>query len=486
MMHYKFLILTLLLSFGLSAKQPAKQLGNESAKKPPNVLFIMIDDLRTELGSYGSKHVISPNIDKLAQQGTLFKNAYVSVPVCGASRASLLTGMRPTLDRFKNYYTSVEKDTPKAITLFEQFRKNGYQTAGYGKIFHVIQDTAKQSWSNKEAWLPAIDQTMDSVNVNSHHSRDYQSPLNIAEYRATSKGPSTEMIDVPDDAYFDGKLTNKTTDQLTKLSKSAQPFFLAIGFVKPHLPYTAPKKYWDLYDAKQFDIPSHSLPENAPQNAYHKFGELRAYSDTPPAPQGIGDEQAVRLIHGYHAAVSYVDAQVGKVLAKLDELALSENTIVVLMGDHGYSLGEHGLWCKHSTFDLATKTPLIIRTPKSRGAQVVEGLVEFIDIYPTLTELADIPTPDQVAGISLSPLLNDPSLPAKSAVFPRYHAAENIHTDKYSLTQWFDKKGNVQAQMLYDNKNDPDETVNLESIPEYKDVLDDLSMQLETHIKTRK
>jgi len=481
-MPYKILILSLLVSFGISANESA----NESVKKAPNVLFIMVDDLRTELGAFGSQHAISPNIDKLAQQGSVFKNAYVSVPVCGASRASLFTGMRATPNRFKNYYTSVEKDAPKAVTLFEQFRNNGYQTHGFGKIFHVIQDTAKQSWSSEKAWIPAIDQTMDSVNVHSHHSRDYQSPINIAEYRATKKGPSTEMIDVPDDAYFDGKLTNKTTNQLTQLAKAGRPFFLAVGFVKPHLPYTAPKKYWDLYEPSQFEIPNHSLPENAPKNAYHRFGELRAYSDTPAAPKPVGDEQAIRLIHGYHASVSYIDAQVGKVLAKLDELDLSDNTIVVLIGDHGYSLGEHGLWCKHSTFDLATKAPLIIRTPHSKGDQVVEGLVEFIDIYPTLTELADIPTPEQAAGVSLSPLLNDPTLPAKSAVFPRYHAAETIRTDNYSLTQWFDKKGRVKAQMLYDNINDPDETVNLAGVAKYNEVLADLSGQLKTHIKTRK
>ncbi|MCP4321811.1 MAG: sulfatase [Alteromonadales bacterium] len=472
------LIFFLLVSFGVTA--------DESTEKPPNVLFIMIDDLRTELGSFGSKHAISPNIDKLAQQGTSFTNAYVSVPVCGASRASMLTGMRSTRDRFKNYYTSVEKDAPNVVTLFEQFKNNGYQTSGYGKIFHVIKDTEKQSWSSGHAWIPEIDHTMNSVNLNSHHSRDYQSPANIAEYRATKRGPSTEMVDVPDDAYFDGKLANKATQKLTKLSKSGQPFFLAVGFVKPHLPYTAPKKYWDMYNPKQFYVPEHSLPKNAPQKAYHRFGELRAYSDTPPAPEHVGTEQAIRLIHGYHAAVSYADAQVGKVLAKLDELGLSENTIVVLVGDHGYSLGEHGLWCKHSTFDVATKAPLIIRAPNSKGNQVVTGLVEFIDIFPTLTELADIPAPEQAAGQSLLPLLNDPSLPAKSAVFPRYHAAEAIRTDRYSLTQWFDKKGTLQAQMLYDHQKDPKETINLTDAPEYKKVLVDLSKQLKIHIKTRK
>ena len=474
----------------------------DNATKPkPNVVFIMVDDLRTELGSFGSKNAISPNIDKLAEQGTLFKNAYVSVPVCGASRASLFTGMRATRKRFKNYFTSVEKDAPEAITLFEQFKKNGYQTMGFGKIFHVVQDTAEKSWSSKQAWLPEIDKAMASVNVNSHHSRDYQSPINIQRYKATKQGPSTEMVDVPDNAYFDGKLTQKAIEQLTNLSlaqktekahfdknqvTTEQPFFLAIGFVKPHLPFTAPKKYWDMYDPKQFKIPSNSLPIEAPKNAYHKFGELRSYSDTPIAPEPVGDEQALRLIHGYHAAVSYVDAQVGLILSTLEDLGISDNTIVVLAGDHGYSLGEHGLWCKHSTFDLATKAPLIIRTPNSKGGGVVDGLVEFIDIYPTLTELANIPTPNQVTGISLIPQLTNPLLASRGAVFPRYHAAEAIRTAQYSLTQWFDKKGIVKAQMLYDHKNDPDETVNLANDEKYETILENLSEQLQVHLKARK
>ncbi len=475
-MYFKAGVLILLLVTSLAFGE-----GVEGGK-PPNVLFVMVDDLRVELGAYGGDHVLSPNIDELADQGTRFANAYVSVPVCGASRASLFTGMRATPDRFTNYYTWVEKDAPDATTIFEAFKNNGYHTVGYGKIFHQTQDTASRSWSKNNAWTADHDQK-PALKTG---WRDYQRPENIAEFKETNRGPSTEMFDGPDHVYFDGKVANKAIDTLAKLAKKEQPFLLAVGFVKPHLPFNAPKKYWDLYDAQQFDLPEAVLPKGAPKQAYHHFGELRAYSDTPKRPEPVGEEQARRLVHGYHAAVSYADAQVGKVLGQLDALGLSDNTIVILMGDHGYSLGEHGLWCKHSTFDVATKTPLIIRAPGMPANQTVEGLVEFIDVFPTLTQLAGIETPAQAAGMSLVPLLKDASLPARSAVFPRYHAAEAIHTNQYTLTQWFGGNGRAFAEMLYDNKNDPDETRNLAKMPEYKNVLNDLKSQLASHMKARK
>ena len=444
--------------------------------KQPNVLFIMIDDLRVELGAYGSKHAHSPNIDKLADQGTRFANAYVSVPVCGASRASLATGMRPTPDRFRTYYSSVDKEVPEAVTLFEQFKNNGYHTVGYGKIFHQMRDTEQRSWSAGKVW------NWRGVSK----FKDYQLAENIALVKATKKGPATEMFDGPDNAYLGGKLADKTMQTMAKLAKADKPFFLAVGFTKPHLPFNAPKKYWDMYDPSEFELSENALPEGAPKTAYHDFGELRnGYSDTPK--QGpVDDELARRLIHGYHAAVSFTDAQVGKILAKVDALGLRDDTIVVLMGDHGYILGEHGLWCKHSTFDVATKTPLIIRAPNMPAEQTVEGLVEFIDIFPTLTDLANLPTPDQAVGMSLVNLLADDSLPAKPAVFTRYHAAEAIRTDQYTFTQWFwqgDRKG---PRMLYDNINDPNETKNLAELPEYRAVVNDLGDQLAEYMATRK
>lgn len=492
------LVLGALLALSLSSLCWASK-----APVPPNVLFIMVDDLRVELGAYGSKHAISPNIDRLAEQGTRFDNAYVSVPVCGASRASIITGMRALPERFVNYYTSVENDAPNATTIFETFKDKGYYTVGYGKIFHNVADTEAKSWSDEKAWTPAMDQTAE---LNTGHG-DYQIAENVALYRKTGLGPATEIFVGPDSAYFDGKLTDKALGSLASLANTSQPFFMALGYVKPHLPFNAPKKYWDMYSRDQFDLPEHNmLPLDAPIQAYHEFGELRDYSDTPGRlaqdekfkfnpkarafqqenPNPVSDELARRLIHGYHASVSYVDALIGRVLAQVEDLGLSENTIIVLMGDHGYILGEHGLWCKHSTFDVATKTPLIIRAPNMPAKGEVDGLVEFIDIFPTLTELAGIDTPSQVAGISLAKLLADPTLPGRSAVFPRYHTAEAVRTDNYTLTQWFDEGGNVAEQMLYDNVKDPNETRNLVYTPKYSPVLKDLSGRIAAHREARK
>ena len=472
-----------------------------SSDAKPNVLFIMVDDLRGELGVYGSEHALSPNIDKLAAQGSQFTKAYVSVPVCGASRASLITGMRALPNRFINYYTSVEVDAPDATTIFETFKDSGYHTVGYGKIFHNTQDTASKSWTSGSAWIPGMDQVSER---NIPH--DYQLPENIALKKSTGLGPATEIFDGPDDSYFDGQLALKAIDTLSELSAGDAPFLLAVGFVKPHLPFNAPKKYWDLYSKDQFSLADwDTLPEGAPIQAYHEFGELRDYSDTPSRiaydekftfdtsvkafrqknSKPVSDELAQRLIHGYHASVSYVDAQVGLVLDQLETLGLAENTIVVLMGDHGYSLGEHGLWCKHSTFDVATKTPLIIKSPGMPKGNVVDGLVEFIDIFPTLTQLAGIGTPEQVAGMSLVGALKDPDAPTREAVFPRYHSAEAIHTGRYTLTQWFDAGDNVAEQMLYDNEQDPDETQNLAYLPRYTDVLNELSAKLVAHRMSR-
>jgi len=456
--------------------------------KKPNILFFIVDDLRVELGSYGAQHVKSPHIDQLAASGTRFANAYVSVPVCGASRASLFTGMRALPDRFKSYNTWVEKDAPKAITLFEQFKKNGYYTLGFGKIFHQAQDTAGRSWSSGTA--PALSSTQDPASTTEW--RDYQRPENIALHKKTNRGPSTEIFDGPDESYIDGKVANKAISAISELAKSEQPFFVAVGFAKPHLPFNAPKKYWDMYNPDEFILPYNpdngprgNLPRHAPDEAYHHYGELRAYSDSPEKPIPISAEHGLRLIHGYHASVSYVDAQVGKVVAELDRLEISGNTIVVLVGDHGYSLGEHGLWCKHSTFDVATKTPLILRAPNMPQNQTVEGLVELIDVFPTLTDLAGITAPDQVAGISLVNHMKDDSLSARAAVFPRYLSAEAIHTDQYTLTQWYNKQGQLAAEMLYDNIHDPEETLNLAKQPVYKSVRKDLERQLKNHMKTR-
>jgi len=450
----------------------------------PNFVFIMVDDLRPELGAFGNETVISPNIDKLARQGTRFNNAYANIPVCGASRASIMTGIRPTPARFVDYSAQAAIDMPNATTLPAVLKQQGYQTISYGKIFHHMMDKAEISWSEKP-WHPT--EMLNPLAKYEFNFRDYQLPENIKVLNNSTFGPSTEMANLPDNAYVDGRIADKTVAKLAQLAKSDQPFFLAVGFVKPHLPFTAPKKYWDMYDPAQFSLAKQQqLPIGAPQQAYHQFGELRSYTDIPANPAEISDEKARHLIHGYHASVSYADAQVGKVLEQLEKLNLTKNTIVVLLGDHGWSLGEHGLWCKHSTFDVATKTPLIIKSPFHKPNQQVNALVEFVDILPTITDLANVATPKQAAGESMESLLDNPELEGKSAVFPRWLKSEVIRTKQYSLTQWFDKKGKLTTQMLYDHESDPLESKNIANQPAYKPVLKDLSEQLKAHIANRK
>lgn len=458
-------------------------LGVIAKTQAPNVLFIMVDDLRVELGAYGSKDVISPNIDKISQQGTIFSNAYANVAVCGASRASLLTGLRPTNSRFLNYYSRADEDTPDAITLPELFKSKGYRTISYGKIFHDRSDTKTKSWT-EAPWMPSMDIIKESKT--GFAFADYQKEENKVWTKRHKLGPSIEMVDVPDEAYFDGQMTTKAIQKLGDLAKSPQPFFFALGYVKPHLPFTAPKKYWDMYDPTEFELAKiKTLPQNAPKEAYHAAGELRHYSDIAAAPAVIDEAKSRQLIHGYHASITYIDKLIGDVLQQLDLLGLRENTIVVLLGDHGWSLGEHGLWCKHSTFDVATKTPLIISAPGLKPNQNVKGLVEFIDIYPTVANLANIEIPKQVAGVSLLPLLKSPNLAGKLAVFPRWKGSEVIRTERYALTQWFNEAGKLTAQMLYDHKVDPSESINVADEPQYQAALNDLSSQLQAHLKHR-
>jgi iduronate 2-sulfatase len=292
------------------------------AADQPNVLFIAVDDLRPELACYGKKHIHSPNIDRLAASGVLFERAYCMVPTCGASRASLMTGIRPTRNRFVSYLASAQKDAPGITTFNTQFRKNGYYTVSLGKIFHHPDDNAK-GWS-EPAWRPkGIPWYRQPENAELHEKRQKQGKR--------KRGPAWESADVPDNAYADGVLAERAMADLERLSQKDEPFFLAVGFFKPHLPFIAPKKYWDLYDHNKIQVPdNYHVPKDAPKESIHSSGELRAYAGIP-AKGPVSDESARNLIHGYYACVSYTDALIGKLLGELDRLELSDNTIVVLV-----------------------------------------------------------------------------------------------------------------------------------------------------------
>jgi len=435
----------------------------------PNVLFIAVDDLRPELGCFGRDHIVSPHIDRLAADGVVFHRSYCQSPVCGASRASLLSGIRPTRDRaFKGYLHHADKDWGAPLSLPKHFRENGYHTISNGKVYHHRNDGAG-SWS-EDAWRPSGE----------WGGRGYLRRENIAIARDGERGlgPAYECADVGDSDYADGRTADKAISDLRRLKRMDQPFFLAVGFVKPHLPFNAPKKYWDLYDPDEIDLADNPFrPKDAPDAAIHNWGELRAYHGIPKKGP-LSEEMARTLVHGYYACTSYTDAQIGRVLDELDRLGLSGKTIVVLWGDHGWNLGEHTLWCKHCHFQTSLRAPLIVRVPGLKGGIQTDGLTEFVDIYPSLCELAGLPLPEHIEGRSFVPLLKDPKRPGKKAIYSRFHSGDSVRTDRYCYTEWAGKNGKMYARMLYDQKLDPDENTNISERPESAELVKRLSREL--------
>ena len=437
-----------------------KENNTISATYKKNVLFIMVDDLRPELNIYGQNKISSPNIDALANSGITFNRAYCNVPVCGASRASLLTGIRPTSNRFLTYFSSIKKEAPNVLNLVQHLKNEGYTTISNNKITHLKNDI--DEWDQE--WYPS-----------ENGWRNYISEENITLEENGKHGNAYESIDVKDDAYDDGKTANKSIEDLKKLKKEGNPFFLAVGFVKPHLPFNAPKKYWDLYDAEKIELPKNSVfPKSAPRKANHKWGELRYYNQVPKQGQ-VSETMAKKLIHGYYASVSYVDAQIGKVINAIDNLGLRDNTVIILVGDHGWSLMEHGLWVKHSNFEVALQVPLIVSASNIPKNKKTNSIAELVDLYPSICELANISQPTHLEGESFVNALKYPSKIYKNTALARYHKGETLVADSYFYTEW-NKKGKTMAKMLYDHKIDPDENRNLVLESAYNHIVDSLSI----------
>lgn len=415
----------------------------------PNILFIAVDDLRPELNCYGESHIQSPNLDQLAREGMIFTEAHCNIPVCGASRASLLTGTRPTRYRYLDYLTRADEDYPGVLSLPRHFKDHGYYTISNGKIFHHGNDLA-DSWD--ERWKP----------TSTLAPGDYLLPENVAlANREGLRGPTFEKADVQDSAYRDGKIALKAIRDLRRLKEKDQPFFLACGFMKPHLPFNAPSHYWELYEREHIQLPENRYaPENVPPEAQHTFGELRKYWNIPKEGQ-VSDSLARTLIHGYYACVSYVDELIGLVLDELKALELDQNTIVILWGDHGYNLMEHGLWNKQCNYRTSLRSVLMLKVPgKSRGISC-DAMVEFVDIYPTLCDLASLDLPAHLEGESLLPLVNDPETDWKDYVICKWFDGLTIKTSEYAYTEWSESDSAVYARMLFDHQNDREENVNI-------------------------
>jgi iduronate 2-sulfatase len=463
--------LALLLGPALSAAAPK-----------PNVLLICVDDLKPQLGCYGDTLAHSPNIDRLAARGMVFTRAYCNQAVCGPSRNSLLTGLRPASTGIYDLGTNIRQVTPDVVTLPQFFKQQGYLAEGLGKVFHIGHGNLGDpvSWS-VPFWkeqviayaLPESGASGGPTREEAFFANDFRKPINDLP-----KGAAWEAADVPDEAYPDGRIAAEAIKRLQAAkTKPEQPFFLAVGFVKPHLPFCAPKKYWDLYDRSAFKLAARqTAPDDAPPYAPQFNIELPNYRDIP-GKRPLEDDLQRTLIHGYYAAMSYMDAQLGKVLDELDRLGLANNTVVVLWGDNGWHLGDHGMWCKHTNYEQAARIPVIIAAPGiAKPGTRSDALIETVDIFPTLRELAGLKTVSvnqPLDGTSLVPLLKRRWFAKeKEAVFHAYPRGNRekgpmigraLRTERYRLVEWKvpGAPSDTADLELYDYRTDPEETRNL-------------------------
>jgi hypothetical protein len=467
----------------------ASALQAADAKKP-NVLFIAIDDLRPDLGCYGNTVIKTPNFDRLAQRGMVFNRAYCQQAVCSPSRASIMTGKRPDATRVWDLETHFRVALPDVKTLGQYFKEHGYFSQGMGKIFHGGFDD-EPTWSTP--WMTPKAPT---------YAKD-PTPADIVKEDAKGKGKGVafEAGDVADDFYTDGKTARLAAQTIGELHKKGQPFFLAVGLSKPHLPFVSPKKYWDLYDPAKIPDTASPFPVGAP--AYvgdSDSGEFRAYTNVPAKDKKLARTPlppafASQVRHGYYAAISYTDANLGVVLDALEKEGIADNTVIVLWGDHGWKLGDHEEWGKHTNFEVDTRVPLIFSYPGQKTVgQKSNSLVEFVDVYPTLVDLCGLPKAD-VDGVSLKPVLENPAVTVKPVAISQYPKSAgvtkkegvkgtakrdvmgySIRDDRWRLTLWRSLADNTIVDTeLYDEVNAPTEPENLAKKPENQEVIARLS-----------
>lgn len=436
------------------------------AKEPPNVVVFIIDDLRTELGCYGSEYVKSPNIDALAQDGVLFDKAYSQEAICAPSRMSILTGLRPQNIGIYSIFTPLRKKHKDMVTIPQFFKQNGYTTVSIGKVYHHTYD-------DKESWSIHIPKELNA----------YVEPENIAlldslkKAGAKAKGVAYECADVADEAYKDGRTAKHAIETLRKIKD--EKFIMFVGLSKPHLPFNAPQKYWDMYDPDDLLVPAKETPDGMSSLALTKWNELRGYYGIPK--EGLLDDELSRTLrHGYFACVSYIDAQMGKVMKTLEELNLRENTLVVLMSDHGWKLGEYGAWCKHTNFELDVHVPMVISretSHKNRQTNVrSQALVENVDIFPTIAEACGLEV-HSIDGKSILELVDNPQMKWDKAAYSLYPRGKKYMgcttTDGvWRYTEWRNmEEHTLHSVELYPCNVDFDDVEeNLAGNPKYKKI----------------
>lgn len=479
------LVLSLLLFAGVMPSAWASR---------PNVLFISADDMRFELGAYGASHVQTPHLDRLARQGAIFLQAHCQYPQCAPSRASVFTGKRPDTTKVYDVFSHFRPTLPDVITLPQLFHKNGYTARAFGKVYHTnLDDAASWSVPHEEPDLPPLHWVNPQTAARLQQKREAAARipgLTPRQRAQAAYGPAWEAEESPDSAHHDGQVTDMSLAALREYADRGEPFFLAVGYRKPHLPFVAPKRYFDQYDPARLPLAANpEIPSGAPPYGPIDGGEFRAYENMPAYPASIPDHEARHLRHAYYACVTFVDAQVGRLLAELDRLGLAGNTLVVFWSDHGYHLGEKGHWGKWSPYEWDSRSPLIIRGPGVPEGVETNALVEFVDIYPTVAALAGLTPPGDLEGINLQPLLHEPARPWKSAVFTQVLRlrpegnlmAVSMRTDTFRLTRWTDEhdRNDVKFLELYDRRDDPNETRNVAGESAYARIGSDLTEQLE-------
>lgn len=457
-------------------------------KDSPNVVFIFVDDLRPELGCYGNTHIVSPNLDKLASEGVVFTNHFVQIPTCGASRFSLLTGMLPQQKAHLSneacqQFISGKPETKLPETFIHQLKQNGYYTVGVGKISHSADgrlygytEPVKEelelphSWNEMHfdvgKWGTGWNAFFAYANGENRQSMNRQ----VKPY---------ECGDVDDSGYPDGLTANLAIKKLKELKQQDKPFFLGVGFFKPHLPFNSPKKYWDLYNEDNILLtPSPDLPSDVNQASLHNSEEFNGYrlgDEDASLTNPLSDAYARKIRHAYFACVSYTDALIGKVLDELKTLELDENTIVVVWGDHGWHLGDHRVWGKHTIFERALKSALIFKVPStSSNLKQISQVVSSVDIYPTLMELCGIEQPSTIDGKSMVPLLNASSEVNQwqEASWGYFRNGISLRTNRYRLTRYF--RSQEPTIELYDHLTDPNENTNIAA--HHPEIVDSLTI----------
>jgi len=461
-----------------------------------NVLFIAADDLRPQLGCYDYPGMITPNLDELASRGMVFNRAYCQAAVCRASRASLLLGLRPdSTEIWSNgsRHRHFRNHVPDIVTLPQHFKNHGYHSQSLGKIFHGAF-VVRSGWNDPASWSvpawwpgPRYYYTESGVEVARQMFSRRAKALGVSVDRWVDHfvlGLSHEAPDVEDNVLYDGQIADRGIETLRELRD--RPFFLALGFMRPHLPFIAPKKYWDMYPPQDVQVADNRQPpKDVPPMALTNWGHPRAYTDFPNKGEP-SEELVLQLARGYCACVTYIDAQIGRVLEELDRLDLRKNTIVVFWGDHGWHIGENHIWGKATNFELSTRAPLIVSAPQAKAkGHKTDALVEFVDIYPSLCKLAGLPLPSHLEGTSFAPLLDRPDRPWKAAAFSQYprgsFMGRSIRTDRYRFTRWTSTKkpDEIAGLELYDHQADPAENTNIARLPENAELIKRLSMQLD-------